>query len=73
MARTVAIEDASLEYQQSALKHGITPHATLFHWDLPQVLQDRYGGFQSRVIAADFGAYAEAVGKRLVLSLGREN
>ena len=47
------------------LKHGITPHATLFHWDLPQVLQDRYGGFQSRVIAADFGAYAEAVGKRL--------
>ncbi len=47
------------------LKHGIAPHATLFHWDLPQVLQDRYGGFQSRDIVADFGAYAEAVGKRL--------
>ena len=47
------------------LKHGITPHATLFHWDLPQVLQDRYGGFQGREIVADFGAYAEAVGKRL--------
>ena len=47
------------------LAHGITPHATLFHWDLPQVLQERYGGFQSREIVADFGAYAEAVGKRL--------
>ena len=46
-------------------KSGITPHATLFHWDLPQVLQDRYGGFQNRAIVADFGAYAEAVGKRL--------
>jgi beta-glucosidase len=47
------------------LEHGITPHATLFHWDLPQVLQDRYGGFQGREIVTDFGAYAEAVGKRL--------
>lgn len=28
LARTVAIEDASLEYQQSALKHGITPRAS---------------------------------------------
>jgi beta-glucosidase len=47
------------------LKHGITPHATLFHWDLPQSLQDKYGGFQGREIVADFGAYAEAVGKNL--------
>lgn len=47
------------------LNHGITPHATLFHWDLPQILQDKYGGFQSREIVADFGAYAEAVGTRL--------
>ncbi len=47
------------------LKHDITPHATLFHWDLPQVLQDKYGGFQSREIVSDFGAYAEAVGTGL--------
>ena len=47
------------------LKNGITPHATLFHWDLPQALQDRYLGWQSREVVKDFGAYAEAVGKGL--------
>jgi beta-glucosidase len=47
------------------LRHGITPHATLYHWDLPQALQDRYAGWQSREIVNDFGAYAAAVGKHL--------
>jgi beta-glucosidase len=47
------------------LKHGITPHATLYHWDLPQALQDRYTGWQSREIVNDFGAYATAVASRL--------
>ena len=49
----------------SLLQHGITPHATLFHWDLPQALQDRYLGWQSREIVNDFGAYAEVIGKNL--------
>lgn len=47
------------------LTNGITPHATLFHWDLPQALQDRYRGWQSREVVNDFGSYAEAVGKGL--------
>jgi beta-glucosidase len=29
---------------------GLTPFATLFHWDLPQALQDR-GGFANRDVA----------------------
>lgn len=45
--------------------HGITPHATLYHWDLPQPLQDRYAGWQSREVAADFADYATAVVSRL--------
>lgn len=47
------------------LNHGITPHATLYHWDLPQALQDAYAGWQSREIIRDFGGYAEVVVKRL--------
>jgi beta-glucosidase len=43
------------------LKNGITPHATLYHWDLPQALQDKYKGWQSREIANDFGDYASTV------------
>lgn len=47
------------------LQHGITPHATLFHWDSPQALEDRYGSWQSREMAQDFADYATAVVSRL--------
>jgi len=47
------------------LKYGITPHATLFHWDSPQALEDRYGSWQSREMAYDFADYVTAVVERL--------
>jgi beta-glucosidase len=43
------------------LGQGIRPHATLYHWDLPQGLQDRYAGWQSREVVDDFAAYASVV------------
>ncbi len=43
---------------------GITPWVTLFHWDLPQALEDR-GGWPSRGTADAFRPYAEAVVARL--------
>jgi len=42
------------------LSHGIEPICTLYHWDLPQALQDKYGGMLSPLFVADFKAYADA-------------
>ncbi|CAJ2679042.1 unnamed protein product [Trifolium pratense] len=41
------------------LNKGIQPFVTLFHWDLPQVLEDEYGGFLSSRVINDFGDYAD--------------
>ena len=49
----------------SLLAHGITPHATLLHWDSPQALEDRYGSWRSREMARDFADYCTATVQRL--------
>ncbi|KAI3942363.1 hypothetical protein MKW92_034471 [Papaver armeniacum] len=41
------------------ISHGIQAHVTLFHYDLPQPLEDEYGGWLSRKIVKDFTTYAE--------------
>lgn len=39
------------------ISNGITPVATLFHWDSPQALEDEYSGFLSSKIVDDFRDY----------------
>ena len=47
------------------LANGIEPYATLYHWDLPQALQDRVGGWQSSDTSKAFGDYSGYVAARL--------
>ncbi|KAH7857967.1 hypothetical protein Vadar_018413 [Vaccinium darrowii] len=41
------------------LAEGIEPYVTLYHWDLPQALEDRYNGWLDPQIILDFTTYAE--------------
>ncbi|XP_059645352.1 beta-glucosidase 13-like isoform X2 [Cornus florida] len=41
------------------IRNGITPFVTLFHFDLPTALQNKYKGFLNSQIVDDFKAYAD--------------
>lgn len=69
-----AVNAAGLDFYErlvdGLLAAGIEPFPTLYHWDLPQVLEDR-GGWPARETVEAFAAYAEAVVKRLGDRVGR--
>ncbi len=46
------------------LEAGIRPFCTMYHWDLPQGLEDR-GGWPNRELAKYFADYAAILGKHL--------
>ena len=52
------------ELVEGLLERGIEPMATLYHWDLPQALEDA-GGWQARDTTERFAAYAAAMAERL--------
>lgn len=43
-------------------EHGITPWVTMFHWDLPQALEDK-GGWPTRQVVDAFADYADTIVK----------
>jgi len=63
-----ASSDAGLAFYDrlvdALLAAGIEPWLTLYHWDLPDALQQR-GGWQNREIADWFGEFAAVVAGRL--------
>jgi beta-glucosidase len=68
------VNQAGLDYYRRLVDElreaGIEPAATLFHWDLPQALQDA-GGWLSRDTAARFADYASVVAGALGDRVGR--
>ncbi len=46
------------------LDNDILPFVTLYHWDLPQALQDK-GGWGARAITETFACYTEVIADRL--------
>jgi len=50
------------KFVDDLLAEGITPFVTLFHWDLPDGLDKRYGGLLNKEeFVADFGHYARVL------------
>lgn len=62
------LNQAGLDFYKRLLDslhdHDITPWVTLYHWDLPQALED-VGGWRIRATAEAFGDYANAAVKGL--------
>ncbi|MGE5545442.1 MAG: GH1 family beta-glucosidase [Solirubrobacterales bacterium] len=67
-AGTGAINPKGLDFYDrlvdKILEAGIRPMACLYHWDLPQPLEDK-GGWQGREVVGSFADYARIVAARL--------
>lgn len=67
-AGTGAVNKAGLDFYSrlvdSLLEAGITPFLRLYHWDLPQALQDK-GGWDNRDTTKAFVDYSEVVARHL--------
>jgi beta-glucosidase len=65
---TGEVNEAGLDWYDrlvdGLLAAGIQPWATLYHWDLPQAMQDR-GGWANRESVDAFVRYADVVSRRL--------
>lgn len=59
------VNEAGLDFYRRLIhelkKNNIEPVLTLYHWDLPQALQDRYGGWESRGTIPAFVKYCRTL------------
>jgi beta-glucosidase len=67
-AGTGEVNEAGLAFYERVvdglIARGVEPAVTLYHWDLPQPLEDR-GGWTNRATSYAFARYARVVGERL--------
>ncbi|KAK4484053.1 hypothetical protein RD792_011272 [Penstemon davidsonii] len=60
---TGKINQAGIDYYNNLINaliaNGIEPYVTLYHWDLPQSLQDKYLGWLHPLSIKDFATYAD--------------
>lgn len=56
------VNEAGIRYYSDLvdllIENDIVPYVTMFHWDLPAVLQDRYGGWTNRKEVSAVGTAA---------------
>jgi len=73
-AGTGAVNPKGLDFYDrlvdELLAAGVEPAPTLYHWDLPQPLEDR-GGWRVRATAEAFAEYAGVVAERIGDRVGR--
>ncbi|OJT04041.1 Beta-glucosidase 1B [Trametes pubescens] len=66
--RNDPINEAGIQFYSNLidalLERGIVPFVTLYHWDLPQALYERYGGWLSKEIVEDYVHYARVCFER---------
>jgi 6-phospho-beta-glucosidase len=62
------VNQAGLDFYNNiineCIKYGIEPMVTVYHWDLPQALVERYNGWENRQIIADYVNYATMLFKQ---------
>ncbi|KAJ9158707.1 hypothetical protein P3X46_024267 [Hevea brasiliensis] len=61
------VNDQGIQFYREVIKeikaNELEPFVTIFHWDTPQALEDKYGGFLSRTIVDDYQDYADLLFK----------
>lgn len=66
---TKPVNEAGVKYYSdlidALLEANIQPAITIFHWDHPQALEDKYGSFDNERVVEDFVGFARVLFERL--------